>query len=187
MKRILTTAIAGVTMMVAAAPAHAALTPTDPAFNCTVNQISPTADDCSGWWSGNLNGMPANQVDADVLAAIKLLDPTVASYSVVEYLSDISGNVIDFDAVLSGRVIVGVHKGGAGDFNGDGTAFFLWNDLSPTDQLTLNVGGLSNATLYLTSAVPEPGTWMLMIAGIGLAGFALRRQKQNVRAKISFA
>ena len=32
----------------------------------------------------------------------------------------------------------------------------------------------------LTSAVPEPGVWMMLLAGIGMIGFALRRQRKNV-------
>lgn len=184
MKRILSMAVVGAALATAS-PAYAALTPVN--FACTVDQVSPTADDCAGWYSGNLNGMPANQVDEDVLAALQVLDPSITQYTVLDYLEEISGNVIDFDTLLSGRVIIGVHKGGAGDFIGNGTAFFLWNDLAPTGEITLNVDGLSNATLYLASVVPEPGTWMLMIAGVGLIGFALRRQKQQVRAKINFA
>ncbi len=35
------------------------------------------------------------------------------------------------------------------------------------------------------SAVPEPATWMMMIAGFGLIGAAMRRKRQTVRA--SFA
>ena len=34
-----------------------------------------------------------------------------------------------------------------------------------------------NATVDPTSAAPEPGTWALMFAGVGLAGFALRRRQ----------
>lgn len=33
------------------------------------------------------------------------------------------------------------------------------------------------------AAVPEPGTWALMLVGFGLLGGALRRRKQNVRVK----
>ncbi len=32
------------------------------------------------------------------------------------------------------------------------------------------------------SATPEPGTWALMIAGVGLAGFALRRRERGLAA-----
>lgn len=132
---------------------------------------------------------------ADVLAALKILDPSITSFTSLEYLSGLDGDVnpgiIDFNKTLSGKTIIGIHKGVAGDWQtgrnkpGSGTAFFIWNNLSPTDKVELNLKGLSNATLYMTSAVPEPGTWMLMIAGIGLMGWQLRRRRQTV--KVSYA
>ncbi|MBV1687668.1 PEPxxWA-CTERM sorting domain-containing protein [Novosphingobium sp. G106] len=37
-------------------------------------------------------------------------------------------------------------------------------------------------SINVTNAVPEPGTWMMMIMGIGFAGVAMRRrQKATVR------
>ena len=37
----------------------------------------------------------------------------------------------------------------------------------------------------ITSAVPEPGTWVMMLFGIGAIGAAMRYRRQNV--KVSFA
>jgi uridine phosphorylase len=55
----------------------------------------------------------------------------------------------------------------------------------------ITVGGTSNGptssysgTLKF-SAVPEAGTWLMMIAGIGFAGFALRRR--GTETKVSYA
>lgn len=43
-------------------------------------------------------------------------------------------------------------------------------------------GYIDNTRLTLTSAIPEPGTWMLMILGLGAVGFAMRRRpKTSVR------
>ncbi|PZQ42179.1 MAG: hypothetical protein DI570_29865, partial [Phenylobacterium zucineum] len=42
---------------------------------------------------------------------------------------------------------------------------------------------LTQSFVFGTGAIPEPGTWALMIAGFGLAGAALRRR----RAQTAFA
>ena len=44
-----------------------------------------------------------------------------------------------------------------------------------------------SATFEAVPPVPEPATWVMMIVGFGLAGAALRRQRANVRAKVTFA
>ena len=41
-------------------------------------------------------------------------------------------------------------------------------------------------TANTLSAVPEPANWAMMILGLGLAGAALRRQRQQISAKVSF-
>jgi hypothetical protein len=47
-------------------------------------------------------------------------------------------------------------------------------------------GYIDNTKLTLNSAVPEPGTWMLMILGFGAVGFAMRRRQKAV-ARFQFA
>ncbi len=47
-------------------------------------------------------------------------------------------------------------------------------------------GYIDNTTLTLTAAIPEPGTWMLMILGLGAVGFAMRRRQQT-SMRLSFA
>ena len=41
-------------------------------------------------------------------------------------------------------------------------------------------GGLNEVEVFGTSAVPEPATWAMMLAGMGMVGFAMRR-----RAKVA--
>lgn len=43
----------------------------------------------------------------------------------------------------------------------------------------------NDITLAPTSAVPEPATWMTMIAGFGLVGFVLRRSRNTQLAAIA--
>jgi hypothetical protein len=191
MKRIITLSLAAAATMAVASPAQAALVSTGA---CNVGQVTSVpgnqaATSCSGWWSGNLLGNSAAQI-ADTQAALALLGFVWNGSTIVQNIpSGNPGGIIDFNGILSGNTIIGVHRGGNGR-NGDpgnATAFFRWSNLSPTDKLKLNITGLSGQTLYLTtfSQVPEPGTWMLMIAGIGLMGWQLRRRRQTV--KVTYA
>ena len=189
MKRTFTLALAAAATFAAASPAQAALVSSG--LGCTTTQVSPTASACVGWyWGQLLGGSPAMRTDAK--AALALLGynwtPNILS-NTVQILGSISGNTIDFTAgtgILSGKTVIGIHRGRAGQGT-QSTAFFRWDNLAPTDKITLNLGGLSSSTLFITtfSAVPEPATWLLMIAGVGLVGWQLRRRRQTV--KVSYA
>ncbi len=50
-----------------------------------------------------------------------------------------------------------------------------------------NTGGRfgPNFVYNLTSAVPEPSTWMMMVFGFGIAGFAMRSRRRNVQVSFS--
>jgi hypothetical protein len=81
---------------------------------------------------------------------------------------------------------------GAQEFRGAGTGFLftdsVWvNGENIVEFEVENGAGLSGNPLglqvnSLLSAVPEPGTWMLMILGLGAVGFVMRRREaQSVR------
>lgn len=87
------------------------------------------------------------------------------------WLTDAAMNEFDFTLSPTGQFEVGTIganlAGGAYTFNITGTA--TGSPASYGGDLTF-------------SAVPEPGTWGLMLLGFGLLGFAIRRRKPTVES-----
>ncbi len=95
-------------------------------------------------------------------------------------VSSISGNILDFGTELFGDTYIGVHWGG-----NEGTAFYLLHFDTPTTQIAINRNRFSGGVLFSTElftppAVPEPASWAMLIAGMGIVGFAMRRRKTTV-------
>jgi hypothetical protein len=61
--------------------------------------------------------------------------------------------------------------------SGTGSVYFKIGSLSADNQGPL----LDSITIDVTSAVPEPATWAMMIGGFGLVGASMRRRKVSVR------
>lgn len=51
---------------------------------------------------------------------------------------------------------------------------------------TANGGFGGDVAFIAASAVPEPGTWLMMLVGFGLLGSAMRRTKQTVTGRVNF-
>ena len=54
-------------------------------------------------------------------------------------------------------------------------------------ELFPNNTGWSHVTWFDTggTAVPEPGTWAMMLLGFGATGFAMRRRRKPVMAQVA--
>lgn len=81
--------------------------------------------------------------------------------------SNIAGLIFDQSTTLSG------FDQGRLSFTSDSLLFnFAGLSINASDRVAANV-------LFVTSPVPEPATWSLMIIGLGAAGFAMRRRRER--------
>ena len=155
-----------------------------------------TTTNCTGWYSGNLDGgSPTDIANAD--AAISLLTGTTFTGTglfggnFAPGGSSGPGTTLTLpsaDALQNGIDIISFHNGAAvgapGGLGGEATAFFLVNVTGgPVTTLTLNVPGLSNAEIWKEGVtVPEPATWALMLFGIGAIGASMRASRRTAFA-----
>jgi len=100
--------------------------------------------------------------------------------TVVENLTPLAGNhTVDFATLLHGISYVGIHFGNGTGGPGNATAFYKLDAGAGLDTFTLNYNASSNAVLYSTTAVPEPETYALMLAGLAGVGFVAGRRRRS--------
>jgi hypothetical protein len=120
-------------------------------------------------------------------------------------------DIINFDVATSGTADVGIIylnvlsgiTNLTASFNGSainfeplrpGSATLSGGVMSPitAGTQTLTISGLSggkgsySGNVAFSSAVPELATWLMMIAGVGFTGAALRRRKSDYKVNYAF-
>lgn len=151
------------------------------------NDLSVVAVDCAGWYAGNLlnNGHDGAVVDAQIAALSTLGLTWDGDWATVD-LTKVNAtgpieNRFDFAGTLSGDVWIGIHRGKGGQQGYESTGFFRLKT-SDLDAVSLNLKGASSAVVYKhQAAVPEPGTWAMLIIGFAAVGAVLRRPRNPRR------
>lgn len=166
-----------------ASPSFAAITPANTCSFADVSGTGVTVTNCSGYYTGNLNNAADFPDVKALLEDVFVPPPLTLGSAIIEQVDVSSGTGFNFVTPVSGDTVIGVHWGGGA--GGGDTAFYritLGAGFTGFDIATTNPnrdrGGISNVALYVT-AVPEPETYALMLAGLGIVGFMVRRRRMN--------
>jgi hypothetical protein len=154
---------------------------------CSFGDLSGvTVTACTGYFQGNLlNGGTGDTVSSAIAAQLATLG--VANSSSATYIEKIGNNgglfTVDFATPLAGDSVIGLHLGGGSNkfgpnIPGGGTAFYRFGAGSNLNAFGLAsyMSASSGVAVFQTSAVPEPETYALMLAGLVGVGFVARRR-----------
>lgn len=140
---------------------------------------------CSGIYNGNLlNDASVGQV-AGILSSLTGQSWGTAAVSAATAQNKIElggGQQVNFAGLLYGQTVVGIHKGKGGAQGVEGTAFYAFDaGTQGLDSFQYLLSGSSGAVVFSTGLpptppVPEPGTYALMLAGLGTLLFLVRRR-----------
>lgn len=171
MKKLAMTAAAAAAAFAVATPASAALTIEADPDPCLIGEPDCTftfeSNGVDGAFSESVGlVLPDQGAFEGSLTATFGINPITITRA---WLVDSNMNEFDFNLATFGNTLVGDLP----TFNAIAGAY------------TLNISGVAEDSSYSGvlnfSAVPEPGTWALMILGFGAIGFSMRGRKEKAR------
>lgn len=165
----------------------------DTATSCAFSDlVGLTVTNCTSTSGNVINSSKAAQATVTSILAntFNVTSPTAVW---IEKIDNLNGSkTIDFSTPLSGDTIVALHFGNANQstnpkgVSGNVTMFYEFNAGTSLDRFTINLLTSSNAAIYLTSpvitpSIPEPESYAMLIAGLGLVGVVARRRKNALK------
>lgn len=197
MKRLLIAGIAAATTMLVAAPAAAQVQFQGTATGCFTAGCMPVAMATNGgltYNGGSFNQATDNTGFLAIGGSTDNLGSLTLSGLPDSYTGDVFRLLVSFtlpagsapgttlyETLLQGTV-TGVNNGGV-FVNFDNTPL-LFNSSAGQFTFTINDVSVSSnsATQFISAqiqaAVPEPGTWAMMLIGFGAIGYAMRRRRK---------
>lgn len=118
------------------------------------------------------------------IASISILWGSVDTYNTLEFI-DALGNPL---ATFVGNDIFNPANGDQTDPNTNPVVTFLLSGTDMSDVAGLRLSSSQNAfevDNLAINAVPEPGTWAMMLLGFGAIGFAIRRRRAPAIAQLA--
>jgi hypothetical protein len=155
---------------------------------CLTTAIDPNASECGGVFEGNNVGngsggsAPGEALTEEYIANRWGITADGVTYESPEDANGEAGVGFEFDlgGTIEGSFVVAVKQSG-------GFTLFYYEESAPVDSLTyLGYGGtgllnadISHFTVYgsVTPPIPEPSTYALMLAGLGVVGWMARRRR----------
>lgn len=153
---------------------------------------SPASAATSFQGQGSVNITNGNGAFFDTAIPAGMFNDTIDFSVITDGLADVG--VLYFKAVTGITNLTATFNGAPITFTNLGGDLYSGGIKAPIvpGMQTITVSGTSNGIsagysgTVKFAAVPELGSWLMMIAGIGFAGFALRRRSADYKVNFAF-